>query len=231
MSRGLPPTSPLSIDEPSRLREAGETSSLERALLGAGASYRTSPHARAKVLAGLGIAGSATLLGGSAAASSVASAAKLTWTKVLLGVSLVGATAVPVGYYAFHRQTPTAGAESSVATAPAAPEATAAPTPAAGSTQEPTAARRAAMLTDELEAIDHARLALAGGDARRAIDELDSYDRRFPGGRLQIEAEVMRIDAFAKLGRKDVARQRAEAFLKRHPNSVLATRVRAHLND
>ena len=41
----------------------------------------------------------------------------------------------------------------------------------------------------------------------------------------------MRIDAFAKLGRKDLARQHAEAFLKRHPNSVLATRVRAHIAD
>jgi hypothetical protein len=230
MSRPVPPTSPMSIDEPGRLREAGEASSLERALLGAGASYRTSPHTRAKVLAGLGLAGSATLLGGSAAAS-VSSVAKVTWTKLLLGVSLVGATAVPVGYYAFRHQTPSAGSERSVATAPAVPETAAAPATAAGSTQEPTAARRAAMLTDELDAIDHARLTFTNGDARRALDELETYDRRFPGGRLQIEAEVMRIDAFAKLGRKDVARQRAEAFLKHHPNSVLATRVRAHLND
>ena len=44
-------------------------------------------------------------------------------------------------------------------------------------------------------------------------------------------AEVLRIDALAKVGRKDVARQRAEAFLRHHPNSVLATRVRAHLAD
>src|SRR5438105_2725673 len=89
--------------EPNRLREENETSSLERALLGAGTSYRTSPQTRLNVLAGLGLAaGSATLLGGSAAAS-VSSAAKVTWTKLLLGVSLVGATAVPVGYYALHR--------------------------------------------------------------------------------------------------------------------------------
>ena len=42
---------------------------------------------------------------------------------------------------------------------------------------------------------------------------------------------MIRIDAFAKVGRKDVARQHAEAFLRRHPNSVLTTRVRAHLGD
>jgi hypothetical protein len=220
----------MSVDEPNRLRQEGETSSLERALLGAGTSYRSSPHTRAKVLAGLGLAGSATLAGGTAAAASVASAAKVTWTKLLLGVSLVGATAVPVGYYALRGQAATAPSQSSVASEPAssapAPAATA---PGTNAPQEPAAARRAAMLTDELGALDHARLALSGGDARQALEELDAYDHRFPGGRLQIEAEVLRIDAFAKLGRKDIAHQRAEAFLKRHPNSVLATRVRAHL--
>lgn len=222
-------TRPVSTTDPERLLDESGTSSLERALLGAGASYKSSPHARAKVIAGLGLAGSATLLGGTAAAS-VSSAAKVTWTKLLLGLSLFGATAVPVGYYALHRQDAPAPSEHAAgpaaiasghvagAAAPAAPE-------------ELTPERRAAMLTDELGAIDRARVALANGDARRVLEELDSYDRRFPGGRLQIEAEVMRIDAFAKLGRKDLARQHAEAFLKRHPNSVLATRVRAHIAD
>ena len=69
------------------------------------------------------------------------------------------------------------------------------------------------------------------GEGRRTLDELDAYDRRFPAGRLQIEAEVLRIDALAKIGRKDAARQHAEAFLRRYPNSVLATRVRAHVAD
>ena len=59
--------------------------------LRAGSSYKTSPHTRAKVLAGLGLAaGSTALLDRIAAASVSASAAKLTWTKLLLGVSLVG---------------------------------------------------------------------------------------------------------------------------------------------
>jgi hypothetical protein len=219
-------TRPLSTDEPNRLRDDGETSSLERALLGAGASYRSSPHSRAKVLAGLGLAGS--LLGGSAAAASVSSAAKVTWTKLLLGFTLVGATAVPVGYYALSRRPDAAPAQPAVSSTPAAPG------PAAATIAQETpqaTARRAAMLSEELGALDHARLALGSGDARRTLDELEAYDRRFPGGRLQIEAEVLRIDAFAKLGRKDVARQRAETFLKRHPNSMLATRVRAHLAD
>jgi hypothetical protein len=221
-------TTPTSTSEPSRLRdEPGEnSSSLERALLSAGSSYRTSPQTRAKVLAGLGIATSSTLLAGSAAAASVSTAAKLTWTKLLLGVSLVGAAAVPVGYYALRH--PAAPAARPAASVPMVSEPAAVPT-AQDTPQTPAATQ--ALLTAELGALDHARLSLSSGDARRALEELDAYDRKFPRGRLQIEAEVLRIDALAKIGRKDVARQRAEAFLRHYPNSVLATRVRAHLAD
>ena len=222
-------TTPLSTSEPNRLRdELGEnSSSLERALLRAGSSYASSPQTRVKVLAGLGLAaGSTALFTGSAAAASAAasSAAKLTWTKLLLGVSLVGATAVPVGYYALQSAAPAGTpAQRAAVSAPAVAEP--APAPAVAATPA------AALLTEELGALDHARLALVNGEGRRTLDELDAYDRRFPSGRLQIEAEVLRIDALAKLGRKEAARQRAEAFLRRHPNSVLATRVRAHVAD
>jgi len=225
---------PTSTSEPNRLLdEPGESGSLERALLRAGSSYRTSPNTRAKVLAGLGLAaGSTTLLTGTAAAASVA---KLTWTKLLLGVSVVGAVAaVPVGYYALRH--PTAPVSRPAASLPMVSDP--APASAAQDTKQDTqavvpaaASRAAALLTEELGALDHARLSLASGDARRALEELEAYDRRYPQGRLQIEAEVLRIDALAKVGRKDVARQRAEAFLRHHPNSVLATRVRAHLAD
>jgi hypothetical protein len=208
------------MSEPQRLSEepGEESSSLERALLRAGSSYKTSPQTRAKVLAGLGLAaGSTALLTGSAAASvTVSSAAKLTWGKLLLGVSLFGATAVPVGYYTLRHSS------AQPVTNQALPEST---SPQAQLPEA--AAAEHAMLTEELGALDRARLALAKGDARRALDGLDGYDRRFPSGRLQLEAEVLRIDALARLGRKDAARQHAEAFLRRHPNSVLATRVRA----
>jgi hypothetical protein len=214
---------PTSESEPIRLLQESD-SSLERSLLGAGKSYASSAQTRVKVLAGLGLAaGSTALLTGSAAAST---AAKLTWGKLLVGVSLVGVvSAVPIGYYALHQPVAPANAPAhrSISTPATPTEAAAAP--------EAQSAARTAMLTEELGALDRARLALAGGDARRALDALDGYDRRFPAGRLQIEAEVMRIDALAKIGRKDAARQHAEAFLRRHPNSVLATRVRAHVAD
>jgi len=224
-------TTPLSTSEPNRLsEELGEnSSSLERALLRAGSSYASSPQTRVRVLAGLGLAAGSTALftGSAAAASAVASsAAKLTWTKLLLGVSLVGATAVPVGYYALHSAAP-AGTPVPVSRPAVSAPAVAEPAPALSAAATPTAA----LLTEELGALDHARVALVNGEGRRTLDELDAYDRRFPSGRLQIEAEVLRIDALAKLGRKDAARQRAEAFLRRYPNSVLATRVRAHVAD
>jgi len=221
-------TTPLSTSEPNRLsEELGENaSSLERALLRAGSSYASSPQTRVRVLAGLGLAAGSTALftGSAAAASAASSAVKLTWTKLLLGVSLVGATAVPVGYYALHSAPAgTPAQQRTTVSAPAVAER--APAPAAAATPA------AALLTEELGALDHARVALVNGEGRRTLDELDAYDRRFPSGRLQIEAEVLRIDALAKLGRKDAARQRAEAFLRRYPNSVLATRVRAHVAD
>ena len=41
---------------------------------------------------------------------------------------------------------------------------------------------------------------------------------------------MLRIDALAKTGRTVEARQHAQAFLRVHPNSVLATRVRTHID-
>ena len=81
----------------------------------------------------------------------------------MLGVSLVGATAVPVGYYALHAR----GARPRSACG------------GVGAGRGRTGARSrcggdaaAALLTEELGALDHARVALANGeappDARRA---------------------------------------------------------------
>ena len=89
--------------EPVRLREES-ASALERALLDVGRSYRSSGAARAKTLAALGVAGSATLLAGTAQAVPLATLAKMTWGKLIAAISIVGATAaVPVGYFAWQR--------------------------------------------------------------------------------------------------------------------------------
>src|SRR6187402_681649 len=89
----------MKIPEPNRLLDESN-SQLERALLGVGRVAPSSSKTRTKTLAALGLAaGSATLLTGAAGAATLSTAAKLTWTKLVLGVSLVGAAAVPVGYY------------------------------------------------------------------------------------------------------------------------------------
>ena len=223
----------MKIPEPNRLLNES-TSQLERALLGAGASSPSSPQTRAKTMAALGLAaGSATLLTGAAGAASLTSAAKLTWTKLVLGVSLAGAAAVPVGYYVAKHQP----AAESAASRPAAPRARAA-APGGESVEDmmeapvvlPADPVARASLTRELAALDRARLTLAHGDARGALGQLEAYQRSFPRGRLAVEAEVLRIDALAKIGRAVEARQHAQSFLRLHPNSVLATRVRAHLD-
>jgi hypothetical protein len=249
--------------EPVRLREES-ASALERALLDVGKSYRSTGTARAKTLAALGVAGSATLLAGTAQAVPLATLAKITWKitwgKVIAALSIVGAAAaVPVGYFAWQRHHQPAkhgdGAASVVvaakpieATEPSVPptlmgRALQGPAPeqpiqqaaqqptetgAAGSVHSP---RPAVTLAHELSSLDAARGLLARGDATGALARLDAYWRAYPHGRLGLEAEVLRIDALDESGHADAARARAEAFLQRHPHSVLAARVRTRLGD
>ena len=219
---------PTSPSEPIRLLQESD-SSLERSLLGAGKSYASSAQTRVKVLAGLGLAaGSTALLTGSAVAST---AAKLTWGKLLVGVSLVGAVSVvPVGYYALrHPGAPAnAPAHRSIATSATSAEAAAAP-----DTQDIPQAARTAMLSEELGALDRARLALAGGDARRALDALDGYDRRFPAGRLQTRgrgAAHRRAGQDRPQGRRPPARRGIPAAPPEQRSRDARTRARRRLS-
>jgi hypothetical protein len=239
--------------EPPRLGQEGGGSALEQALLAAGRSYGSSATARAKTMAALGVAGSATLLAGTAQAIPLGTLAKLTWGKILAAVSLAGAAAAVPGYYAWqHHQAAkqaanmTASAALSARAVPATPEpaaiAAVAEQPAGQSTAAtaeltgaPVASTRAAgrpiTLAHELSTLDAARGMLARGDAGGALARLDRYAHAYPHGRLALEAEVLRIDALDAAGRPDAARARAQAFLDRHPHSVLAARVRTRLGD
>ena len=105
---------------------------------------------------------------------------------------------------------------------------TAASTRTAGAARTEARAASAPQLTAELAALDAARAALSHSDPAGALSALDGYNRNFPHGRLRIEAEVLRIGALAKSGQTEVARKRAEAFLRLHPDSVLASRVRSY---
>jgi hypothetical protein len=110
-----------------------------------------------------------------------------------------------------------------------------APNPAAMTADGPgvsaRTAGRPATLAHELSTLDAARGMLARGDATGALARLDRYAHAYPHGRLALEAEVLRIDALDAAGRSETAHARAQAFLDRHPHSVLAARVRTRLGD
>lgn len=197
----------------------------------------------------------------SAAGTATASSslvAKAGWSKFLVALSTMGALAgIPAGYLAWRghhapppasvdrfagalsgpiaRATPEPPAPAPVEEAAAEPSEAVAPARSvrAGAARKPgaTPSAESAALQAELDALDAARSALSSGNAQGALSLLDTYTREHPRGRLRLEAEVLRIDALAKSGRSDAAAQRAQAFLRRHPNSVLASRVRRYVND
>lgn len=82
-------------------------------------------------------------------------------------------------------------------------------------------------LVAEVTALKKAREALAAGRPKKALTELNIYDKRFRGGRLALEAEVLRIEALAQSGEGKAAAARAASFLSAHPSSPYANRVRA----
>jgi outer membrane protein assembly factor BamD (BamD/ComL family) len=86
-------------------------------------------------------------------------------------------------------------------------------------------------LYGELALLDTAAAALAAGDGRRTLALLDAYTREYPRPRLAPEAEVLRIDALAQTGHQALAAKAAETFLKRHPDSVFAARVRRYVGE
>jgi outer membrane protein assembly factor BamD (BamD/ComL family) len=84
-------------------------------------------------------------------------------------------------------------------------------------------------LSDEVVALDAARQALAAGDAAGALRAVDDHDRRFPGGALSPEATVVRIEALAARGDRAAAARLATEFLRSHPASPHAKRLRSLL--
>lgn len=104
---------------------------------------------------------------------------------------------------------------------PAAPS-PAAPTPATRPRPQP--ATPAPSLTDEMQHMRPAQLALAAGDPQAALARLEDYARAFPGGRLREEYLALRAIARCQLADPDA--QAAAEFLRAHPDSMFAERVR-----
>lgn len=100
------------------------------------------------------------------------------------------------------------GAVSGPSHAPAAPE---------------SSASRA--LGAEAARIDAAREALQRGDVRRALVELDWYERSRVVGVLDREAELLRIQALVRAGEGARAVELARSYLAKHPHDAYSARL------
>lgn len=78
----------------------------------------------------------------------------------------------------------------------------------------------------ELTLLEQARAELRAGRSLTAVSTLSTYGQRFPRGVLALEAEVLRIEALAAAGKTQEAAKRAQRVLERHPNSVVASRLK-----
>ena len=234
------------MTEPRRLIEETDNE-VEVLLLRAGRAYQPPATVRAGTLAALGLGGSSLALAKSAtAAVSVWSLKSWIVTGLIVGGSTAG-----LGLAVTQEQAPAPVQSRQVAVAPAkvqaqapaavttqavpaaeAPEESAPPEPdPEPATASPLVAKpRTAKptLAEELAAVDAASSALRAGDGSGAMRLLDEYARRFPRGRLRLEAAVLRVEALAKTGQRAEAARRAKSFLKRYPNSVLAPRLKRY---
>jgi TolA-binding protein len=117
------------------------------------------------------------------------------------------------------------------AAAPALPKAavTAAATePAQAPTPAPVAATGAS-LQREVELLDTVKRSLRSGASVDAKTALDAYDAEFPQGTLKPEAGFLRIRLHLANGDRAAAVALGDELLRRHPDSVHASRIRAAL--
>jgi hypothetical protein len=183
--------------------------------------------------------------------------AKTSGAKLLLGVSVASAVvAVPVVYFwSRHRSAspPPSVTTSPPAASPSPTSAEAAVTDGVGtpsavspplvSAPAPTdvslhASKQSAtsgttgstsFLRAEVKALDAVRVSLVQGDLVASLSLLDTYFRTYPHGHLQLEAQVLHIEALARAGRGEAARTEATEFLRRNPRSVHAARLQSLL--
>ncbi|MBN2196042.1 MAG: outer membrane protein assembly factor BamD [Polyangiaceae bacterium] len=78
----------------------------------------------------------------------------------------------------------------------------------------------------EVARLDEARTASRAGDHGEAIRIVEDYRREFPNGALAPDAEVVALEALAKLGERAEVARRAARFLARYPNDPHAGRAK-----
>ncbi len=100
------------------------------------------------------------------------------------------------------------------------------PVSAHASTAAPRAEAPPSTLTEETALLRSANDALVAGKPARAIEALDAYAQRFPRGLLAEEQAGLRVAALCESGDENLGRRAADGFLRAHPLSALAGRVR-----
>lgn len=99
-----------------------------------------------------------------------------------------------------------------------------------GASEEPPAndarARRRTDLNHQIDALRQARAAIREGDGKTALGVIDQGLPQGQPSPLEEESSYSRILALCQLGRTAEARQQAEQFLTRFPQSLLSARVR-----
>lgn len=228
------------MEGPQRLVD-GTGTELERALVQELRTYHGPRDMRAHTLATIGVTGATGLTASGALAWW---SGKAWWSKLLLTASVTSLlSAVPVGYFILRQAASPAVQPVLPAVAdrqpqlplptiaPVAPTEVApldeAPTPPAVARLPRSGVATSANLRAELTALDQVRSTLASGGCSRALTSLESYFRTFHHGRLQLEAQILRIDALVKCGQIDAARSYAKEFVRRYPNSLHEARLQS----
>jgi hypothetical protein len=241
------------VNDPPRL--IGGSNDFERSLLGAWDTRQPDDAARARTVAALGVGVVALSAGTAAASGSIAPKAMLVSSALMKWVGIgagVAATVGVVGYASYSRLVAPASPAAAVVVPPL-PSATATPlTPevprreAPSSPQDdslsfepvPAAPARAvaprpasapatpSTLDDEVYAIDQARRALTAGNAAAALQLVDAYDAKYPGGALVQESTEIRIEGLFRTGKRPAATKLANRFLAAHPESPYAREIR-----
>jgi hypothetical protein len=117
--------------------------------------------------------------------------------------------------------TPIAATPVAATPGPAKPAALPSPAGSAPASPEAPTSGRDLGLAAERALIERAHAAIAQGRGADALAALDEHARQHPRGRLGEERETLRIRALAAAGRLGEARQRAQAFKQRFPQSLM----------
>ncbi|HVJ21001.1 MAG TPA: outer membrane protein assembly factor BamD [Polyangiaceae bacterium] len=240
------------MDDPKRLLElSGDDSAgaLERELL---SSLKPPLGARDAVWQRLAAPG-VLLIGASAAgvtaaakasASTGAVAGSSFFTTAKLGILLAVAAPVAAGAIYVAKSSPpspqpTAPVAAVVTPAPksepreevvdVAPRAEPAEIAKAPSAERSSERERQSAISEENRLLREARAASRAGDAAGALATLRVLDRRFPGGALVQERELLRVQALRAQGSNAEAEQRARRFLRLYPTSPYASHMKASL--